>query len=149
MARRQLIYCTDQFYLAKGEVRLRLRSGEQLPDRMPDVGLDSRVKQCLGRLLPVQFSKGRQDILEQHFDPASLRCPVKFRGNCRLDRTAALVAEHDEQRCMQMDAGILQRPEDRRAEDVTGTRTTKSSPKPASKTSSGGTRLSLHPRMVA
>ena len=53
-----------------------------------------------------------------NLDAAGLRRASEARGDGRLDRTAALVAEHHEQRRAQMQAGVLQRPQDRRPEHV-------------------------------
>ena len=87
--------------------------------------------------------------MQQRLDPAALARPVTQRLERRLDRAAALVAEDDEERRVQVDPAYCMVPATSGDRTLPATRTTNSSPKPASNTSSGGTRESLQPRIVA
>jgi len=78
-----------------------------------------------------------------------LPCAMDARVDRCGDCAAICVAEDDEERRLQMAARVLQLPAT--SGDITfpATRTMNSSPKPASKISSGGTRESLQQRIVA
>jgi hypothetical protein len=116
---------------------------------MPHVCFYGRVEQRLTGLSGIEVGKPACDVGEKGGDTAVQLRAVKQRIDRRRHRSTALVPQYDEERRLKISAGVLQRSENLRAGDVPATRITKSSPKPASKTNSGGTRLSLQPRMVA
>ena len=66
-----------------------------------------------------------------------------------LHRAAAFMAEDHEQGSLQVHGGVLQGARISGEMMLPATRTMNSSPKPASNSSSGGTRESLQPTMVA
>ena len=74
---------------------------------------------------------------------------VERLGNRGLDRAATLVPQDDEQRRVQVRAAYCSVPAIEGPRTFPATRMMNNSPNAASNTSSGGTRLSLQPRIVA
>src|SRR5437868_5095122 len=119
------------------------------PNSPTHVCFDGRAEQLRWRQHLVEIVQGRTNALQERSDPATIASAVEFLGDSGLHRPAALMPQDYKQRCVQVCAGVPQRPRDQEAENVSSTRMTNSSPNPASNKSSGGTRLSLHPRIVA
>src|SRR3954471_21837545 len=99
----QLVNGADELQDAFGHPCLALGRFAQLPHRPAHVGLDRGLELRFGAAARTQALEPGKDAFQQQRDAAALARAFELRRHRRLDGTAALVAQHDEERGVEMD----------------------------------------------
>src|SRR5439155_13370103 len=118
------------------------------PNSPTHVCFDGRAEQLRWRQHLVEIVQGRTNALQERSDPATIASAVELLGDSGTapQPSCPKTTNSGVCRCVPAYCSV---PVIKGPRTFPATRMTNSSPNPASNKSSGGTRLSLHPRIVA
>src|SRR5207249_2638340 len=117
-SRGEIVYSAHQLHVAPHRADLPFARFKHDPNSPTHVCFDGRAEQLRWRQHLVEIVQGRTNALQERSDAATIASAVELLGDSGLHRPAALMPQDYKQRCVQVCAGVLQRPRDQGAENV-------------------------------